>query len=212
MVKLTLFYNYKIIHSEYFENGIVRIGRDATNDLTIDSPAAAPAHAAIVIGDDGSSTITQLNDDFPLIVNGEKIIEGNLNNNDMITIGMHDIVYNTRDSADLTQPFESQSNKDIRVFKPEINAELSIPAANLQVMDGENIGRILSLKKTMTRLGQSGSGVIVISKRKDGYFVSVLENNGNIMLNNVLLNDSTVKLNDNDVLVINDTSLQFFQN
>jgi hypothetical protein len=64
----------------------------------------------------------------------------------------------------------------------------------------------------MTRLGQSGSGVIVISKRKDGYFVSVLENIGNILLNNMLLNDSTVKLNDKDVLVINDTSLQFFQN
>jgi hypothetical protein len=101
---------------------------------------------------------------------------------------------------------------DFRVFNPEIGAELSIPAATLQVMDGENIGKILSLKKAMTRLGQSGSGVIVISKRKDGYFVSVLENTGNIMLNNVLLNDSAVKLNDNDILVIYDISLQFFQN
>jgi len=79
-------------------------------------------------------------------------------------------------------------------------------------MDGENIGKILSLKKAMTRLGQSGSGVILISKRKEGYFLSVLENTGNITLNNVLLNDGTVKLKHNDVLVINNTSLQFFLN
>lgn len=212
MAKLTVFFKYKIIHSELFENGIVHIGRNETNDLTIDSLAVAPAHAAIVIRDDGSSTITQLNDDFPLIINGEQIRECNLNNNDRITIGKHDIVYNTTDSLDLTQPLESLINKDIKLLNQEIGVELSIPAANLQIMDGENIGKILPLKKAMTRLGHSGSGVIVISKRKDGYFVSVLENIGNITLNNVLLDDGTVKLNHKDVLVINNTSLQFFQN
>jgi hypothetical protein len=113
---------------------------------------------------------------------------------------------------DLTQPLESLINKDIKLLNQEIGVELSMPAANLQVMDGENIGKILPLKKAMTRLGHSGSGVIVISKRKDGYFVSVLENIGNITLNSVLLDDGTVKLNHKDVLVINNTSLQFFQN
>jgi hypothetical protein len=212
MAKLTVFFKDKIIHSELFENGIVHIGRDETNDLTIDSLAVAPAHAAIVIRDDGGSTITQLNDDFPLIINGENIKKCNLNNNDMITLGKHNITYHTTDSLNQTQPFESLIDKDIKSLNQEIGVELSIPAASLQVMDGENIGKILSLKKVMTRLGYSGGGVIVISRRKEGYFVSVLANIGNITLNNVLIEDNTVKLNHNDVLVINNTSLQFFQN
>lgn len=189
-----------------FESGIVHIGRDETNDLIIDSLAVAPAHAAIVIRNDGNNTITQLNDGFPLIINGQKIKGGDLNNNDMITVGKHNIVYSTEELLIQDQPYESKKSPD-----QEIGFGVFMPAANLQIMDGENIGRILPLKKAMTRLGHSGSGVIVITKRKEGYFVSVLENTGDITLNNEPLNDSTLKLNHNDVLVVNKTALQFFQ-
>jgi len=71
MAKLTVFFKDKAIHSGLFEHGIVHIGRDETNDLTIDSLAVAPAHAVIIIRAD-DCTIKQLNDEFPLIVNGKK--------------------------------------------------------------------------------------------------------------------------------------------
>ncbi len=79
MAKLTVFFKDKAIQSDLYENGIVRIGRDETNDLTIDSLAVAPAHAVLIILD-GDCTIKQLNDEFPLIINGEKVKSGNLNN------------------------------------------------------------------------------------------------------------------------------------
>jgi hypothetical protein len=206
MAKLTVFFKDKIIHSQVFESGIVHIGRDESNDLIIDSLAVAPAHAAIVVRNDGNATITQLNDGFPLVINGQKIKSGNLNNNDMIILGKHNLVYNTEELLIQDQPHESKKPPD-----QEIGFEVFMPAANLQILDGENIGRILSLKKAMTRLGHGGSGVIVITKRKEGYFVSVLENTGDITLNDEPLNDSALKLNHNDVLVVNKTSLQFFQ-
>ena len=210
MAKLTVFFKDKIISSYLFEKSILHIGRDETNDLTIDSLAVAPAHAAIIIRDDGSSTIKQLNDNFPLIINGEKIKEFSLNNSDMISMGKHNIVYNTKESEDQT---ESLINKqDTTSHNHEIISDLSIPAANLQFIDGENIGKVLPLKKAMTRLGHSGSGVAIISKRKNGYFVSALENIDAITVNSVPVNDSSVKLNHNDILVINNTSLQFFLN
>ena len=202
MAKLTVFFKNKIIYSELFEPGIVRIGRDTTNDLIIDSLAVAPTHAVIDIRDDGSSTITQFDVDFPVFINGEKIKECNLNNEDMITLGKHDIVFNTTDSLNQTQAFENPVNIDQHALNQEIGFELPVPAATLQVMDGENIGKILALKKAMTRLGNTGKRRYCHIKKKRGYFVSVLENTGNITLNNVLLNDSTVKLNHNDVLVI----------
>lgn len=190
MAKLTVFFKDKAIHSSLFENGIVHIGRDETNDLTIDSLTVAPAHAVIIIRDD-DCTIKQLNDEFPLIVNGERTKTCNLNDNDMISMGRHDIMFNTAEAVAL----KSHS-----------------PAANLQFMTGGNIGKILQLKKPMTRLGRDGNGVIAISRRKEGYFVSVLENSGTITVNNEPLNDKALKLNTNDVLVIDNTSLQFFLN
>lgn len=207
MARLTVFFKDKAIHSALFENGIVHIGRDETNDLTIDSLAVAPAHAALVIRDT-DCIIKQLNDDFPLIVNHEKVKECHLNNNDTISIGKHDIIYNTTESTEQLRHSDSSAGNSLN--REEDSAYAPIPAANLQIMDGQNIGKLLPLKKTMTRLGQSGSGMIVIAKRKDGYFISALENNGLITVNNKPLDDNSLKLNNNDVIVIDNTALQFF--
>lgn len=207
MARLTVFFKDKAIHSALFENGIVHIGRDETNDLAIDSLAVAPAHAALVIRDT-DCIIKQLNDDFPLIVNHEKVKECHLNNNDTISIGKHDIIYNTTESTEQLRHSDSSAGNSLN--REEDSAYAPIPAANLQIMDGQNIGKLLPLKKTMTRLGQSGSGMIVIAKRKDGYFISALENNGLITVNNKPLDDNSLKLNNNDVIVIDNTALQFF--
>lgn len=211
MAKLTVFFKDKAIHSGLFENGIVRIGRDETNDLTIDSLAVAPAHAVIIIRD-SDCTIKQLNDEFPLIINGEKIKACNLNNNDTISLGKHDIIFNATESVE-SPILNRRIDEDVKFLNQEIGNELQrISTANLQIMNGYNIGKILQLKNSMTRLGHDGNGVIAISKRKDGYYVSILENAGTITVNNEPLNDKSIKLNTNDVLVVDNTSMQFFLN
>jgi len=210
MPKLTVFFKDKAIHSGLFGRGIVHIGRDETNDIAIDSLAVAPAHAVMIIRDD-DCTIKQLNDEFPLIINGKKIKAGSLNNNDIISMGKHDIIFNTTESVESPES-ASLIDEDVKLLNQEIDGESHSPAANLQFMTGNNIGKILPLKKAMTRLGHDGNGVIAISKRKEGYFVSVLEHSGTITVNNEPLNDKSLKLNTNDVLVIDNTSLQFFLN
>lgn len=209
MAKLTVFFKDKAIHSGLFENGIVHIGRDKTNDIAIDSLAVAPTHAVMVIRD-GSSTIKQLNDDFPLQVNGKIIKEAVIQNNDTISLGKHDIVFTSTEAENQAYQFENPPNKDLNTVNPIFGPDQHIPAANLQILDGENIGKIIPIKKTMIQLGRNGSGIVVITKRKEGYFVSTLENIGTITVNNTPLNDDTIKLNNNDILVINNKSLQFF--
>lgn len=210
MAKLTVFFNDKAIHSGLFENGVVHIGRDETNDLTIDNLAVAPVHAAIIIRDDACA-IKQLNDRFPLIINGEATKACNLSNNDMISMGKHAILFNTAEFVGFSAASDSLID-DVKSLNQEIDRTLHNPAANLQIMNGNNIGKILPLKNAMTRLGHDGNGIIAISKRKDGYFVSVLENSGTITVNDEPLADKSLKLNTNDVLVVNYTSLQFFLN
>jgi FHA domain. len=212
MPKLTVFFKDKAIYSSLFENGIAHIGRDETNDLTIDSLAVAPVHAVIVVRND-DCTIKQLNDEFPLIINGEQIKTCNLNNNDTISMGKHDIIFNTTESVEpSTTVSNSLIDENVKALNQEIDSELNSPSGSLQIMSGNNIGKILQLKKPMMRFGHDGSGVIAISRRKEGYFVSVLDNSGKITVNNEPLNDKSLKLNTNDVLVIDNTSLQFFLN
>jgi len=126
-------------------------------------------------------------------------------------MGKHDIIFNTAEFVE-SPAFNSLIDEDVKSLNQEIDSALRIPTANLQIMNGSNIGKILQLKKAMTRLGHDGNGIIVISKRREGYFVSVLENSGTITVNNEPLNDKSLKLNTNDVLVIDNTSLQFFLN
>jgi pSer/pThr/pTyr-binding forkhead associated (FHA) protein len=209
MARLTVFFKDKAIHSDRFEDGVIHIGRDETNDITIDSLAVAPAHAALVIRD-GSCIIKQLNDDFPLIVNRVKVKECHLNNNDTISIGKHDIIYNTTEPASEQVRQIIASSEDTKPIDHKTGAHTPITVANLQVMDGPNIGKILLLKNAMTRLGHSGSGLVVISRRKEGYFIAALENKSQITVNNQPLDDNSLKLSNNDVIVIDGTSLQFF--
>ncbi|MBE0435683.1 MAG: FHA domain-containing protein [Methylomicrobium sp.] len=208
MAKFTVFFKDKAIDSVLFESGVMHIGRDESNDLTLNSLAVAPAHAAAIIKQNGC-LIKQLNDDFPLIVNGEKLKECLLNNNDRITLGKYSLIFNTTESVTEIPKHESP---EVSQLNQEIGHSLNLPEANLQVMDGQHIGRILPMKKAMTRLGRNGGGIAVIARRKEGYFISSLENNSSMTINNQPLGDKTVKLNNNDLIVIDNTTLQFFQN
>lgn len=210
MAKLTVFFKDRVIHSDQFEKGIVHIGRDETNDIIIDSLAVAPAHAVIVIRDDGH-VVKQMNYDFPLMLNGVKIKEAPLKDNDTISLGKHDILFSTEETVHTS----SQIDELDRPPLPQLNQksdEISLPTANLQILNGENIGKIIAIRKKIMQIGRSGNGIIAITKRKEGYFVSILENIGTITLNDVPINDNSLKLNHNDVLVINNRSLQFFLN
>jgi hypothetical protein len=208
MAKFTVYFKDKVIQSHIFDPGIVRIGRDETNDLIIDNLTVAPAHAVVIIKED-SCVIKQLNDEFPLFINNEKSKETLLQNNDKISVGKHSVVYNTTESVTPVKNSNSAS-KDVASLNTKLEENIKIPDANLQVMDGQHIGRVLPLKKSMTRFGHNGADVGVISRRKDGYFISSLDGDPKITVNQTPLGDKTISLNNNDVVVIDSISMQFF--
>ncbi len=209
MAKFTVFFKDKPIHSSIFESGNIHIGRDETNDLAVDSLAIAPAHAVVVLRN-ASPLIKQLNSDFPLIINGVQHKETMLQDGDTITIGKHRIIYSSTEkfssSTSTTQAKEPENEK----LNQEFNNRVNLPEANLQVMGGKHIGRLVPLKKTMTRLGREGSGIIIITRRKEGYFISMLEVNDEIKINGAELADQTLLLKNDDMLIIDKTPMQFF--
>mgnify|MGYP000193826882 FL=1 len=209
MAKFTVFFKDKPIHSSIFESGNIHIGRDETNDLVVDSLAIAPAHAVVVLRN-ATPLIKQLNSDFPLIINGVQHKETTLQDSDTITIGKHRIVYSSTEKFASTTSAAHAKEPENEKLNQEFNNRVNLPEANLQVMGGKHIGRLIPLKKTMTRLGREGSGIIVITRRKEGYFISMLEVNDEIKINGAELADQTLLLKNDDMLIIDKIPMQFF--
>ena len=200
MARFTLFFKDKPIKSHLFESGVIHIGRDNTNDISIDSLAVAPVHAIAVIRDT-DCLLKQVNNNFPLMVNNQPHLEYCLSNNDRISIGKYAILY--------SQPNDTNTRLSPETNTPS-NTEVDTRDANLQVMDGKHIGRIIPIKKAITRLGRRGEGVIIISKRKEGYFISALESNITLTINQKSLDDQIIKLSPYDMIKIDSITMQFF--
>jgi hypothetical protein len=77
-------------------------------------------------------------------------------------------------------------------------------------VNGAQIGKIFPLKPPMTLIGEQGRGMVIVSKRKDGYFASILEKTDTITLNAQPLGRNTLKLNHKDILVVGQTTVQFY--
>lgn len=212
MAKFTLYFKDKPIYSRIYDAGVVHIGRDDSNDIVVDSLAVAPAHAVAVIKE-GSCVVKQLNEKFPLLINNQATKEWSLQNNDVVNVGKHYIVYTLTESFLDAEPFTPPSfsqDADVQALNRKLEQAGKPQEANLQIMDGPHIGRILPLKKAMTRLGHEGAGVVVIARRKDGYYVSALQGHSGLAVNKQPLGDNTVLLQHNDVIEVDKTPMQFF--
>jgi pSer/pThr/pTyr-binding forkhead associated (FHA) protein len=209
MAKFTVLFKERPIQSTIFDTRVIHIGSDDTNDLIIDSLAVAPAHAVVSLND-GHAVIKQLNDNFPLVINNEAHKECPLNNDDEIAIGKHKIIFNTVETVLTPPPPESLASKDLESLNEELEPDLNISEAYLQVMGGKHIGRLIPIKNGMTRIGHNGSGVAAIAKRTDGYYISSLENDDLLTVNKKPLEEQTIKLNKDDQIFIDNTPMQFF--
>ncbi len=208
MPKFTVFFKDKAIDSKIFDDGVIHIGSDDTNDLTVDSLAVAPAHAVVNIKDN-AALIKQLNNDFPLIINETKTNEAFLQNNDVINIGKHSIVFSETESINHF-PAKNLIDSDVANLNNKLDDRDANSEATLQMMNGPHIGRILTLKKTMTRIGNKNSGVVIITRRKEGYFIAALDNQQHQKVNAEPLGDKAILLHNNDIIAVDNTQMQFF--
>lgn len=205
MAKLTVFFKDQPIQTAECGSVVIHIGRDESNELSIDSLALAPAHAAI-IQRGSEQLIKQLNPDFPLIINGKKQNKYHLKNGDIINIGKYHILYEPLDSS-AQEPFTA--TKKTVSNKPHHLSHSDVPNASLEIKGGKHLDRQVPLTSNMTRIGRKGSGIIIITFKKQGYFASVLEPGNQLKVNNEELTDKSVQLKHNDILLINNTPMHF---
>jgi hypothetical protein len=71
----------------------VIIGRDPTADIPLDDPILPPFQCMIDEGADGVAVLWNLQNDFPLYVNGHLVTKANLLSGDILTIGQSRFVF-----------------------------------------------------------------------------------------------------------------------
>lgn len=218
MAKFSVYFKDKLVSSVVHDTGVLRIGRDDSNDLVVDSLAVAPVHA-VVLAQDNQYRIKPLDDRFPLLINGQALKEYLLQDNDVIDVGKHYIVFNTLETL-LTSPNvapkslfgnKRRIDQDVIALNEKIDEQIKLPVAKLQVAGGAHIGRVLPLKKSITRLGQEGASIVVITHRKEGFFISALQGAEGVHINQQPLGDATLQLNNEDVITLDNVPMQFFQ-
>jgi hypothetical protein len=200
VAKLTLLFKGNNLGTFPVKEGDLLIGRDPQCEIIIDSLAISPVHARITTVN-GTSTVYDMNSKEGISVNHKRVNEQSLEFNDVITLGKHIIKY---EEGDAEQPRKSPETGE----SPATSTP--VPPAILQILAGEKLGKIIKLRSSMTDLAKMNIKPALISRRSDGYFISALVDGQKITVGDTIINDESCKLNDGDIITIDDMKLQFY--
>lgn len=207
MPKLTLSFKGHVIDVYHLEKGETAIGRDAACEICIDSLAIAPRQALIRQSHDDEYRLEALNQEYPVMINREKVETAPLSHGDVIQIGKHTLTY-AEDVMELGADLGGTLAAEHQQATSPIS-DASPLSGILQIMNGENFGRIIPLNRNMTRIGHAGGDCAMISKRDDGYFLSFLEGPNPPVVNRISIGNGSHHLNDGDIIEVGSTKMKF---
>lgn len=209
------------------------IGRRPSSDIVLTDPAVSGRHALIIniLDDSFIENLSQTNGTF---VNDRRIEKGVLQEGDVITIGKNRFIYHSekgapgvdeedfektmvlrpgqvaRSVADEQQARAMKEAEDTAAMEA-IEPEPSSAVAVLKVRSGPAAGKQVKIDRSMVTLGRPGVQVVVVSRRKDGYYISYIAGaSGSIpSLNGKPLKSRSTALSDGDVIELAGVEIEF---
>lgn len=208
MATLRLSFKGRTLQVFYIEAADTVIGREPDCPVMIDSLAVAPQHARISCHS-GQYSVIALDQDFPVLLNEQPITEHPLAQGDILQIGKHTLRFSDdRDSsADTTAEhthLETEAQAD-----PAKAASAEQVSGYMQILNGEHIGRIVPLKRSLIRFGHSGNACAVIARREDGFYLSHLEGETCPLVDGKTIGTQSHLLRNGNIVQIGPTQLQF---
>ncbi len=173
----------------------VRIGRRPFNEVVLDDLTVSGAHA-VIVSDDGRRLLRDLDSRNGTVLNRTPIRSARLEHGDLIEIG----VYRLRYLVDRAPVAPARAASD---------APLT-PAA-LERMSGPERGRMLALERPITSISGGASQVAVVSRRKNGYYVTHLEGLAFPVVNGDVIGLVSHPLLDGDLIELSGTLYRFRQ-
>ncbi|VAX13042.1 hypothetical protein MNBD_GAMMA24-836 [hydrothermal vent metagenome] len=216
MSKLTLSFKGTVLKVFPILRGQMLIGHDPACHLHIDSLALASRHARVDTQDQ-TSILVDLETEQGTFVNQKRIDKHQLENGDIIRVGKHTLQYIFEEVADLAN-VEDLHLSHHNISKPDISVtpKNEKPASHiqkngwLQILNGQNLGRTLSLNRSMTNLGKPGVATAIITRRNGAYFLSHLEGKRPPSIDDEPIGDRIYKLHDGNTIQIGNIKMQFY--
>jgi pSer/pThr/pTyr-binding forkhead associated (FHA) protein len=211
------------------------IGRRPGVDIVLDDPAVSGRHVLVIsILDD--SFIENLSKTNGTFVNGRRVEKTVLQNGDTITVGNSKLVYKAehdapgvdeddfektmilkpgqvaRDVATESQAKAMQDAEDtaaMQAVEPEPESKVAV----LKVRTGAAKGKEVKVDRAMVTLGRPGVQVIVVSRRKSGYYISYISGASGSgkapTINGKELKSQSIPLNGGDVITLAGVEIEF---
>lgn len=223
MPKLTLSFKGKLLKTYPIGEGETVIGSDPGCPVSIDSLAIQPQHASIII-EEGKTILRDLGTPDGTFVNSARLSgDYTLKDGDDIRVGKHDLIFNAGPTilategtimaqpmaadepmADLAQPEHVAEEKEAADEAPRTPRH-----AFLQILNGQNLGKTISLNRNLVNLGKPGVQLAVIVHRNDGYFLSHLEGEAAPKVGDTTIGDKAWQLQDGDIITLGNVRMQF---
>jgi hypothetical protein len=172
------------------------IGRHPQNDVVIEHLAVSGRHAAITMVMD-DAILEDLGSTNGTYVNGQRIARHQLSDRDRVNVGTFKIDYIA----------------GARILAPRAAAAPApaapLPLGRIEVLNGANAGKKLTLAKPLTTLGSPGVLVVVIQRQAAGYFISHIEGTVSGQVNGEPIVKQPRPLADGDALELTGTAMRF---
>jgi pSer/pThr/pTyr-binding forkhead associated (FHA) protein len=223
--KLTLSFKGTVLRVYRVHKGKMLIGSDPECQIHIDSLALEPKHAR-VDSQGETSVLVDLDTETGTFINNQRIEKQMLKDGDVIGIGKHHLTYHYEmvpELAETPAPEFNSMELDVAVEAAKAAGGENIETvplertnqegkrlAWLQIMNGQNLGKTISLNRSMTNLGKPGIATAIISRRNEGYFLSHLEGEESPRVDDKPIGTHSYKLVDGDTIQIGNIKMQFF--
>lgn len=186
------------------------IGRHKHNDIVLNHPAVSGEHAIIttILDDSFLEDLQSTNGTF---VNGHRIGKHFLQNKDVIKMAKYHLEF----VSDGIRPLAAHAATIPAMPVPPQQAPntqfAELPLAHIEVLNGSNAGKTLSLTKAVTSLGRPGVQVVVIARATDGYSVAHVEGDKSPLLNGDPMPHQPQRLKAGDILDLSGILMAFRQ-
>jgi hypothetical protein len=205
MATLTLSFKGILLAVHQLDERPMSIGREARCRIAIDSLAVAPKNAEVMPTEMGFLLLA-LDPDYPVYLNDEQVDQATLHHGDRIQIGKHTLSF----SASRLEPLAPDGGIDTPGLEPA-DVDPNTLTAYVQQQSGPQIGRILVLRRAVTRLSHLGAEDLIVTRRTDGYYLSRLEGRTPLRVDGrTLEEDAEASLLNGSLIELEDGRLQFF--
>lgn len=207
MPKLTLSFKGRLIDVFHLKEGETIIGRNSESGIFIDSLAISTRHVKITRNEDACH-LEALDEEFPMQINHNPVESADLQHGDIIQVGKHTLAF-SQDAIELAGELQQgPSAPDATLEEAEEDSQLQSKSM-LQIMNGDNFGKVIPLIRNMTRIGRVGSDCAMIVRRDSGYYISYLEGPTPPIVNSQPIGEESQLLTDGDMIKVGTTEMQF---